>query len=184
VLASRVHDFAVCRLRLRSHKAKSCNRTWHRHFSGHHDDPKRRIRCPIGTAAIAVPINGRSNVVVVDTGPTRYTWSEATRRGTIVLTVNAQVEFYRDGDWFVVLDSKGGKHRFALIGATAREQKPTTEAKPAMAETFTSDGLPTRWQSLTSGGAKVVRKDGDRLYIENVQSQNFNLCVAARRRRV
>jgi hypothetical protein len=126
---------------------------------------------PIGTAAIAVPIYGRSNVVVVDTGSTRYTWSEATRRGTIILTVNAQVEFYRDGDWFVVLDSKGGKHRFALIGATAREQKPTTEAKPVMAETFTSGGLPGRWQSLTTGGAKVVRKDGDRLYVENVQSE-------------
>jgi len=75
---------------------------------------------PIGTAAIAVPIYGRSNVVVIETESTQYTWSEATRRGTIVLTVNAPVEFYRDGNWFIVLDSKGRKHRFALIGASAR----------------------------------------------------------------
>jgi hypothetical protein len=128
---------------------------------------------PVGTATIAVPIYGRSNVVVVDTESTRYKWSEATRRGTIVLTVNAPVEFYRDGNWFIVLDSKGGKHRFALIGAIAKEQRPTTGAK--LADVFTPPGaFPARWHSFTNGGGtRLVRLDGDKFYYESVLSDEL-----------
>lgn len=75
---------------------------------------------PIGTAAIAIPLYAHSNIVVVDVGNLEYTWSEYGRK-TLILVVNAQVEFYRDGRWFIVSDSIGNKHKFALIGAVARE---------------------------------------------------------------
>ena len=76
---------------------------------------------PLGAGQVAAPINLRSNVVVVETGDYRYSWEEFTRSPNwhhfVVLTVNDQVKFYRDGQWFVVLDSQGGKHKFTLIGA-------------------------------------------------------------------
>jgi len=76
---------------------------------------------PVGTGQIAAPISLRSNIVVVDTGEYRYTWQEFTRSPNwhhfVVLTVNDQVKFYRDGQWFVVLDSENKKHKFTLIGA-------------------------------------------------------------------
>jgi hypothetical protein len=79
---------------------------------------------PLGTGSIASPINLRSNLVVVETGAYRYTWEEFTRSPNwhhfIVLTVNEEVKFYRDGAWFVVLDSKKTKHKFALIGAAKK----------------------------------------------------------------
>lgn len=34
--------------------------------------------------------------------------------------VNDEVKFYRDGRWFVVLDSQKTKHKFALIGAAKK----------------------------------------------------------------
>jgi hypothetical protein len=79
---------------------------------------------PVGSGQIAAPINLRSNVVVVDTGAYKYTWSEYTRSPNwhhfIVLTVNDKVKFYRDDQWFVVLDSQNKKHKFSLIGAVKK----------------------------------------------------------------
>ena len=62
----------------------------------------------------------RGNVVVVDVGRIRYQWLESRNRHPIVLTVNTDVRFYRDKNWFVILDSGGGKHKFSLIGSEAR----------------------------------------------------------------
>jgi hypothetical protein len=73
---------------------------------------------PVGTATVAVPIYRRSNVVVVETQSYRYQWLER-GRNAIILPVNGEIEFYRDGDLFVVLDSKGKKHKFSLVGMTA-----------------------------------------------------------------
>lgn len=79
---------------------------------------------PVGTGQVAAPINLRSNIVVVDTGNYRYTWQEFTRSPNwhhfLVLTVNDQVKFYRDGQWFVVLDNQNKKHKFGLIGAVKK----------------------------------------------------------------
>jgi hypothetical protein len=79
---------------------------------------------PIGTGQIAAPINLRSNLVVVETGEYRYTWQEFTRSPNwhhfIVLTVNDEVKFYREGRWFVVLDSRKKEHKFDLIGAAKK----------------------------------------------------------------
>lgn len=75
----------------------------------------------LGGGIATVPINLRSNIVVVDTGAYRYTWQEFTRSPNwhhfVVLTVNDEVKFYRDGQWFMVLDNQGKKHKFAVIGA-------------------------------------------------------------------
>jgi len=80
---------------------------------------------PIGNATVAVPIYRKSNIVVVETDDYRFEWSESGNKN-IILPVNGSIEFYRDGDWFIVLDSKHKKHKFALIGMTAKS-KPATE---------------------------------------------------------
>jgi len=76
---------------------------------------------PLGAGQATVPIRLRSNVVVVDTGEYRYTLQESTRSPNwhhfVVLTVNDEVKFYRDGQSFVVLDNQGKKHKFTLVGA-------------------------------------------------------------------
>lgn len=79
---------------------------------------------PLGAGQIAAPINLTSNLVVVETGEYRYTWQEFTRSPNwhhfIVLTVNDELKFYREGRWFVVVDSQKREHKFALIGAAKK----------------------------------------------------------------
>ena len=86
--------------------------------------PAGTYRGPLGSGQATVPINIKSNIVVVETGDYRYTWQEFTRSPNwhhfVVLTVNDKVKFYRDGQWFVVLDSQGKKHNFTLIGAVKK----------------------------------------------------------------
>ncbi|MGA7695462.1 MAG: hypothetical protein WCA76_10560 [Candidatus Sulfotelmatobacter sp.] len=78
---------------------------------------------PIGTASVSVPIYRRSNFVVVETDTYTYQWSEVGNK-PIILPVNGDIEFYRDGDSFIVLDSKHKKHKFALVGMTAKARPP------------------------------------------------------------
>lgn len=73
---------------------------------------------PIGTASVSVPIYRRSNIVVVQTDTYQYEWSEVGRK-TLILPVNDTIDFYRDGNWFIVLDANHKKHKFGLIGMTA-----------------------------------------------------------------
>jgi hypothetical protein len=77
---------------------------------------------PIGTMVAGVPIMRSSDVVVVQTDKYRFTWSEVGRK-FIVLPVNGTIAFYRDKNSFVVLDSEGKKHKFALIHAEAIDPK-------------------------------------------------------------
>ncbi len=77
---------------------------------------------PVGTAAIAVQIYRRSNYVVVETDTQRLAWSEV-GRSAVILPVNGVIEFYRDGNKFIVLDAKKKKHKFVLVGVTLRTEK-------------------------------------------------------------
>jgi hypothetical protein len=79
---------------------------------------------PIGNASVSIPIYRRSNSVAVETDTYTYQWNEVGNK-TIILPVNGEIEFYRDGDWFIVLDSKHKKHKFALVGMTAKAKPPT-----------------------------------------------------------
>ena len=83
---------------------------------------------PIGTATVAVPIYRRSNIVTVETDAYRLEWIEKGNK-PVILPVNGSIEFYRDGDWFIVLDSKRNKHKFGLVGMTAKPNAPP-EKKP------------------------------------------------------
>jgi hypothetical protein len=74
---------------------------------------------PVGTAAVAVPIYRQSNIVVIETKTYRYQLSEVVRRGAIILPVNAEAAFCRDGKWFVFKDVNGKEHKFNLVGMTA-----------------------------------------------------------------
>ena len=70
-----------------------------------------------------------SSTVGVITGAHSYVWQEFTPSPDghhfIVLvndqTVHDQVKFYRDGQWFVILDDQGEKHKFRLIRAATNE---------------------------------------------------------------
>jgi hypothetical protein len=78
---------------------------------------------------ISQKLTSDSNTVAVITGAHSYVWKEVARdpdsHHFIVLvhdpTVHDQVKFYRDGQWFVILDDQGEKHRFRLIGAATNE---------------------------------------------------------------
>jgi hypothetical protein len=84
---------------------------------------------PVGTARVSVPVYRRSNIVVVQTSSYEYQWSESGNK-TIILPVNGEIEFYRDGNWFIVLDSKNKKHKFALVGMTALSPTTTSSTCP------------------------------------------------------
>lgn len=77
---------------------------------------------PIGRATVAVPINRETNYVAVDTGTEVMEWMEATRT-LIVLPVNGRIEFYREKNWFIVLDPRGKKHKFSLLSLRVKEGK-------------------------------------------------------------
>ena len=70
-----------------------------------------------------------SNTVAVIAGAHSYVWQEMSRSTDshhfIVLvhdpTVHDRVKFYRDGEWFVVVDNAGEKHRFRLIREATNE---------------------------------------------------------------
>jgi hypothetical protein len=76
---------------------------------------------------ISQKLTSDSNTVAVITGAHRYVWQEVTRSPDwhhfIVLvenqTVHDQLKFYRDGQWFVILDDQGEKHN--LIHAATNE---------------------------------------------------------------
>ncbi len=59
-----------------------------------------------------------TNKVVVDVGTIRYTWNERFVVYPVILTVNTDIQFYRDNDLFVVMDAKKKAHRFSLVGMT------------------------------------------------------------------
>ena len=75
---------------------------------------------PLGTGAIAVPLYRNWNRVVVETDGYIYQWNEV-GRARIILPVNGDVAFYREGDWFIIIDSKNKKHKFGLVGMTAKQ---------------------------------------------------------------
>lgn len=71
---------------------------------------------PVGTMLVAVPLRRRTNVVVIETTKADVTLSElGNGKHVIVLPVNGTVQFYRDGEKVIILDSKGKKHKFAIV---------------------------------------------------------------------
>jgi hypothetical protein len=77
---------------------------------------------PIGSGTVAIPLYRTSNHVVVETETHWLEWSEV-GSPQIVLPVNGVVDFYMDDKWFIVLDAKKKKHKFALVGMTLRAAK-------------------------------------------------------------
>lgn len=78
---------------------------------------------------ISQKLTSDSNTVAVITGAHSYVWQEVSRSSDshhfLVLvhdqTVHDQVKFYRDGQWFVILDDQGEKHKFRLVRAATNE---------------------------------------------------------------
>jgi len=69
---------------------------------------------PLGTGIVGAPIRRVSDVVVVETASQRMTWVEE-GKSFVILPVNGTIHFYRDGQWFVVIDAKKKKHKFGLL---------------------------------------------------------------------
>jgi len=70
---------------------------------------------PIGGIVAVVPLSERWNVVIVEDRFYRMEWHEL-GSSFLTLIVNDEVRFYRDkDDRCVVLDSKGKKHKFAIM---------------------------------------------------------------------
>src|SRR5579863_889207 len=78
---------------------------------------------------ISQNLTSDSNTVAVITGAHSYVWQELAPDPSghrfIVLAhdpnLHDQVKFYRDGQWFVILDHQGEKHKFRLIRAATNE---------------------------------------------------------------
>lgn len=87
------------------------------------------IAMPVGMATIAAPIYHINNTVIVETTNERMTWYELARRGSLVLAVNGTVEFQREGNAFIVLDSHGNKHKFGMIHLELLNAGPPAPAK-------------------------------------------------------
>lgn len=75
---------------------------------------------PLGNGTVAVPIRRTTNAVKIQSGEYIFDWVEDGRT-LLIFTVNDEFEFYRDGDKFIVLDSKNKKHKFIAIGITRRK---------------------------------------------------------------
>jgi len=74
---------------------------------------------PIGGMVVAVPLYRNWNIVVIEAEKYIYQWNEVGNK-QIILPVNGEIQFYRDGDYFIVLDAKKNKHKFALVGMTLK----------------------------------------------------------------
>ena len=77
------------------------------------------MAAPIGNVVVALPIYRQSNIVMVETETHQLQWSEVGKQ-KVILPVNGMIQFYRDKNWFVVLDNKGKKHKFGLVGMMAK----------------------------------------------------------------
>lgn len=76
---------------------------------------------PLGGALIGVPIVRNSNVVVVEAPHHRITMIEKGNK-FIILPVNEMIQYYHDGNWIVILDTRHKKHKFSVMHIEARVQ--------------------------------------------------------------
>jgi hypothetical protein len=70
---------------------------------------------PLFGSIYAVPLTRSWNRVIVQTSQHRMEWVEKGNK-FIVLPVHGTISFYQDKEYFIVLDSRGKKHKFILIG--------------------------------------------------------------------
>jgi hypothetical protein len=59
------------------------------------------------------------SLLTVETSRYQFKWLERGDTPIIVL-VNAPIQFYKDGDLFVVLDGKHHKHKFTVVGVAKK----------------------------------------------------------------
>ena len=79
---------------------------------------------PLGGGMISGSILRRSNTVDLSTAQYSIRLNEDLgiygTRPYLVLPVNAEVRFYRDGNKFIIVDDGGKKHKFGLVAMQAR----------------------------------------------------------------
>lgn len=71
---------------------------------------------PIGTGIFTVPITRRTNTIDIETDRYVCQWVEdLTKSKTfLVLPVGETIRFYRDKNWFILMDHNHKKHYFTL----------------------------------------------------------------------
>jgi hypothetical protein len=83
---------------------------------------------PIGTAVASVPLYRTTNDIVIATDRYIYQWREI-GRNRLILPVNGEIDFWQEKNLFIVLDTNAKKHKFALMGVTARPPEPTADRR-------------------------------------------------------
>jgi len=69
----------------------------------------------VGAGVAAVPLYRSWNRITVETDTQIYEWQEV-GRARIVVAVNGYIPFYREGNFFILLDTGRKKHKFLLTG--------------------------------------------------------------------
>ena len=116
--------------------------------------PGGTVAMPLGTGAIAVPIYRRANYVQVDTGKYQYQWVESVgRAGSLVLAVGGEVKFYREDEWFIVMDRKNKKHKFSIVAL--RVQPQPVPAAPGVEQSTPADAGGARRAPQPAGETRL-----------------------------
>ncbi len=69
---------------------------------------------PVDASSTVVIETANSRLTLVETIHARVSWIQK-RPSALVLPVNGTIQFYRDGNWLVILDPNHKKHRFEIV---------------------------------------------------------------------
>jgi S1-C subfamily serine protease len=89
------------------------------------------------------------------------------RQGQVVGIVTFKIRGTENLNFAIPVNYLHGLMDTAASSITLNELKLKLSGTPNV---FNPDVFPTHWKSLTSGTSKIVRRDGERVYVETVQS--------------
>ncbi len=89
------------------------------------------------------------------------------RQGQVIGIVTFKIRGTENLNFAIPVNYLHGLMDTASSAITLDELKLKLSGTP---DVFKSDVFPTHWKSLASGTSKIVRRDGDRVYVETIQS--------------
>jgi hypothetical protein len=94
-------------------------------------------------------------------------------QGEVIGIVKATIEEGQNLNFAIPIDYTAGMMNARELQSLSSFYEPEEQKQQAATNTATrasEEGFPTHWKSLTTGTTKILRRDGDRLYVENVLS--------------
>jgi len=76
---------------------------------------------PLAGGVYAVPLYQSWNRITIETETQIYDLTERAGRRWIIVPVNGEIPFYREGNFFILLDTGRKKHKFILTGLRSLE---------------------------------------------------------------